>query len=112
MNNEIKLLECLWAMCDVNQDIDVAGYNIEFGVKEIKSLSCGSYYLCSLTADFDINVYVIYGVLIDLQIDSVLIINQKMQELLDFFNKHKKEILTNIDEYNDNNDIDFERTRI
>ena len=111
MNNEIKLLECLWAMCDINQDIDVAGYQIEFGAKEVKSLSCRSYYLCNLTATIDINVYVIYGVSIDLQNDSVWGINKKMQGLLDFFNKHRKEILTNIDEYNDTNDIDFERTR-
>ena len=111
MNNEIKLLECLWAMCDINQDIDIAGYDIEFGAKQVKAFNSGSYYLCSLTATFDINVYPIYVVSIDLQKDSVLQINEKMNELLDFFNKHRKEIITSIDEYGDTNDIDFERTR-
>lgn len=111
MNNELKLLECLWAMCDINQDIDVTGYNIDFVANEVKSLSRGSYYVCSLIASVDINRYVIYGVSIDLQNDSVWQINEKMQSLLDFFNKHREEILTNIDEYGDTNDIDFERTR-
>jgi len=107
MNNEIKLLECLWVMCDVNQDIDVAGYNIEFGSKyEAKNV-----YRCSLSTEVKGDVYVVYSRLVNID-DTIEFINTTIHELLDFFNKHKKEILTNIDEYNDNNDIDFERTRI
>lgn len=94
-------------MCDVNKDIDVSGYNIQFGAKhEAKNV-----YRCSLSTETDNGVYVIYSRLVNID-ETIEFINTIIHEMLDFFNICRKEILTNIDEYNDTNDIDFERTRM